>query len=130
MYKFEKLDVWNKAMDFCEFVYKESANFPKSEIYGLTSQLRRASTSIPLNIAEGSACKSQKEFIKFLSIALRSQYESVTIVQLCFRLGYLNETNSNLFQERLAEIGRMLQGLINSLNDKTQTNSKKPTTKN
>tara|TARA_B100000315_G_scaffold244011_1_gene268049 strand:+ start:279 stop:677 length:399 start_codon:yes stop_codon:yes gene_type:complete len=130
VYRFEKLDVWNKAMDFCEFVYKKSANFPKSEIYGLTSQLRRASTSIPLNIAEGSACKSKKEFIKFLTIALRSQYESVTIVQLCFRLGYLNEPESDLLQERLAEIGRMLQGLINSLNEKTQTNSKKPKTKN
>jgi hypothetical protein len=73
MYRFEKLEVWQKSMDFCELVYKRSSNFPKTETYGPVSQLRRAATSIPLNIAEGSACRTKKEFIQFLTIALRSQ---------------------------------------------------------
>ena len=63
MYRFEKLIVWQKAMDFSVNVYCESKKFPKEEIYGLTSQLGRATTSIVLNIAEGSACKSNKEFL-------------------------------------------------------------------
>lgn len=89
MYRFEKLRVWQKAMDFCTLVYEKTKNYPKEEIFGLTSQFRRAATSIPLNIAEGSACQTKKEFVLFLTIALRSQYECVTIIKLSFRLGIL-----------------------------------------
>jgi len=128
MYRFEKLEVWQKAMDFCELVYQKTKQFPKSEIYGLTSQFRRAATSIPLNIAEGSACRTKKEFIQFLTIALRSQYETATILKLAFRLEFLSKTDYDLLQDRLSEIGRLLQGLINSIQKKTK--NQQPKTKN
>ena len=115
MYRFEKLTVWQKAMDFCVRVYGMTKNFPKAEIFGLTSQLRRASTSIPLNIAEGSACRTKQEFIQFLMIALRSQYEVVTILKLVCQLGFLRNPEYESLQEQVDEIGRLLQALINSL---------------
>ncbi|MDN3515498.1 MAG: four helix bundle protein [Candidatus Brocadia sp.] len=130
MYRFEKLEVWKKAMDFCELIYQKSKIFPKTEVYGLTSQIRRATTSIPLNIAEGSACRTKKEFTQFLTIALRSQYEVVTIIELCYRLNFLLKADSDLLQDKLAEIGRLLQGLINSLNSKVVTNNQQLETKN
>jgi four helix bundle protein len=114
MYRFEKLVVWQKAMDFTVSVYSKSRNFPKEEIYGLTSQLRRATTSIALNIAEGSACKSKKEFLQFLYISLRSQYEVVTIIKLLQRLCYLDDKSVKELQSSINEIGMMLQGMINS----------------
>ena len=128
MYRFEKLEVWQKAMDFCELVYQKTKQFPKSEIYGLTSQFRRAATSIPLNIAEGSACRTKKEFVQFLTIALRSQYETATILKLAFRLEFLSKTAYDLLQDRVSEIGRLLQGLINSIQKKTK--NQQPKTKN
>ncbi len=115
MYKFEKLTVWQKAMDFCELIYKESKVFPREEIFGLTSQLRRAATSIPLNISEGSACSSKREFKHFLNMALCSQYETVTIIRLCKRLNLLNSEGYTKISNALEEIGKLLHGLINSL---------------
>lgn len=115
MYNFEKLTVWQKAMDFCELIYEESKKFPKEEMFGLTSQLRRAATSIPLNIAEGSACGSKREFKHFLNIALCSQYEIATIIRLCKRLNFLTEESYTKINNALDEIGKLLHGLINSL---------------
>ncbi|MCU0666118.1 MAG: four helix bundle protein [Candidatus Omnitrophica bacterium] len=77
--KFKKLQVWSKAMDFIEQVYLKTSKFPESECYGLTSQIRRASVSIALNIAEGSGSGSDLEFKRFLNIALRSSYEVFTM---------------------------------------------------
>lgn len=120
MYRFEKLRVWQKAMEFCELVYEKSKNFPKEEIYGLTSQFRRVATSIPLNIAEGSACRTKKGFVQFLTIALRSQYEVVTIIELAKRLIFLADTDCQLLEERAGEVGKLLQALINSLSKKSK----------
>jgi four helix bundle protein len=127
-YRFEKLMVWEKAMDFCVKTYHISKSFPPEEIYGITSQLRRASTSIPLNIAEGSACKTKKEFIQFLFIALRSQYEVVTIIKLAHRLRYLDASVTKELEIEIAEIGKLLQALINSL--QTKSNNQQLKTKN
>ena len=115
VYRFEKLVVWQKAMAFSKAVYVVTKGFPKDEVYGLTSQFRRAATSIPLNIAEGSACKTRKEFIQFLYIALRSQYEVVTIIKLSRELGYITQDDAAPLERDAAEVGRLLQGLINSL---------------
>jgi four helix bundle protein len=123
MYRFEKLQVWQKAMECCKLVYQKSKNFPKEEIYGLTSQLRRAAISVPLNIAEGSACQTTKGFIQFLTIALRSQYETVTIIKLAHLLKFLTEPEYKGLENNLGEIGKLLQGLINSL--KKKSNDKK-----
>lgn len=106
MYRFEKLQVWQKAMDFCKLVYKKTNDFPDEERFGLISQFRRASTSIPLNIAEGSACRTNKEFIQFLTIALRSQYECVTIIKLSYNLGFLNKSYYLLKTEKLLTINQ------------------------
>ena len=108
VYRFEKLVVWQR-------VYDATRDFPRDEVYGLTSQLRRAATSIPLNIAEGSACKTRKEFVQFLHIALRSLYEVVPVIKLSSRLCYLTKTHSAALERDVAEVGRLLQGLINSL---------------
>lgn len=115
MYNFERLTVWQKAIDFCELIYKESKKFPKEELFGLTSQLRRAATSIPLNIAEGSACGSKREFKRFLNIALCSQYEVATIIRLCKRLNFITEESYIKTNNLSEEIGKLLHGLINSL---------------
>lgn len=116
MYNFEKLTVWQKAMDFCELIYKETKKFPKEELFGITSQLRRAATSIPLNISEGSACNSKREFKHFLNIALCSQYEIATTIRLCKRFNFLSGENYTEVSNALDEIGKLLHGLINSLN--------------
>jgi four helix bundle protein len=102
-------------MGFCVKVYDKTRQFPKEEVYGLTSQIRRAVTSIPLNIAEGSACKTSKEFMQFLYSALRSQYEVVTIIKLATRLQYFDNATQQELELDIAEIGRPLQALINSL---------------
>jgi four helix bundle protein len=115
MYNFEKLIVWQKAMDFCELIYKETKTFPKEELFGLTSQLRRAATSIVLNISEGTACASKREFRHFLNIALCSQYESVAITRLCDRLHFIDSANYIRINQALDEIGKLLRGLIKSL---------------
>ena len=113
-YGFEKLIVWQKSMDFCEHVYKATESFPREELFGLTSQLRRASYSIPLNIAEGSASKSKKEFKYFLTIALRSQYECITLLKLSLRLNFLNEDDYSELFKKCDEVGRLLKALIKS----------------
>jgi four helix bundle protein len=128
MYKFEKLTVWQKAMDLCEIVYKESRNIPKEELFGLTSQLRRAATSIPLNISEGTAAGSKKEFKRFLNIALCSQYETATIIRLCLRLKHLDNKSYGTINSSLEEVGKLLHGLIRSLQQPpTDTSNHQPT---
>lgn len=108
--KFRKLNVWNKAMDFVEEVYKITSRFPSKELYGLTSQLRRAVTSIAMNIAEGSGADSDAEFNRFLTIALRSNYELMCGVEIAERLSYCNLSNTEPLLEKLDELAAMLSG--------------------
>jgi four helix bundle protein len=83
---YRKLEIWNRAMDYAVEIYRLSARLPSIEKYGLTSQIRRAVCSIPLNIAEGSGCESQKEFRLFLGYAHRSTHEVLTVLELIERL--------------------------------------------
>lgn len=83
------LDVWKRGISFVEQIYKTTKKFPREELYGLTSQLRRAAVSFPSNIAEGAARSSPKEFIQFLYIALGSLSEIETQVMIAERLGYV-----------------------------------------
>jgi four helix bundle protein len=87
------LDVWKKGMELVERVYSMSRAFPDSERYGLTSQIRRAAVSIPSNIAEGAARKSDKELLQFLSIAIGSLAELETQYLIAIRLGFLGKIN-------------------------------------
>jgi four helix bundle protein len=112
---FRKLKVWQKAYRFVLSVYKHSQTFPSSEVYGLTSQMRRASVSISANIAEGSERKSKKEFLQFISIARGSLAEVETYLALAKDLEYIHEQVFNELEEQRKEIGRLLRGLYRSL---------------
>lgn len=105
----KELDVWRKAIDLVAEVYRTTTQFPKEEVFGLTSQMRRAAVSIPANIAEGAARQSDKEFIQFLHIALGSASELETELLIAERLGYCNDSSLN---ERIISIKMMLNGLI------------------
>lgn len=112
---YRDLVAWQKAMDTVELVYRASERFPKSEMYGLTSQIRRDAVSVPSNIAEGQGRKSTKDFLKFLSIAYGSLLEIETQGQISERLGYLSHDDCDRLLDATAEVGRLLNGLINSL---------------
>lgn len=112
---YKDLVAWQKAMDLVTVVYRATAGFPKEEMFGLTSQLRRASVSIPSNIAEGQGRLSEKEFRHFLGQARGSLMEVETQLQIGTNLGYLKaETVQNLFG-KCAEVGRVLNGLLASV---------------
>lgn len=113
--KYSELIVWQKAMDLTEEVYTATKRFPKEEIYGLTSQLRRAAVSVPSNIAEGQGRKSTNEFLHHLSIAYGALMEVETQVLIAERLAYLEQVSVGKLMERAAEVGRLLNGLYNSL---------------
>jgi len=86
MQDYHQLDIWNRAMDYAVAVYEFVARLPEQEKYNLASQLRRAATSVPLNIAEGCGAASNTEFARFLGFAYRSLKEVVTALELCERL--------------------------------------------
>ena len=92
-FKFEKLIVWQKAVDLSDFVNQVAKGFPKEEIYILTSQIKRAADSVSLNIAEGSTGQTNPEFKRFLSIALRSAVEVVGCIYLAKRRGYITDAD-------------------------------------
>ncbi|MCK0178789.1 four helix bundle protein [Flavobacteriaceae bacterium S0862] len=108
------LKVWQEAMDLVIVIYKVSESFPSQETYGLTSQLQRACVSIPSNIAEGAGRRGNKEFIRFLYIALGSLSEVETQLEIAYRLKYLNELE--IINKRIYFIRKMLSSLIKSLN--------------
>lgn len=109
------LDVWKKSIDFVTIIYKATESFPKSEIYGLTSQIRRSAVSIPSNIAEGATRKSKIEFKQFLYIALSSSAELETQLIIANNLNYINEHEFESLLEKLYAISRMTQGLIKTI---------------
>ena len=112
---YRELFAWQKAMDFTTEVYRVTRRFPKEELYGVTSQLRRAAISVPSNIAEGQGRQTTGEFRQFLGHARGSLLETETQILLSERLEYLDhETTENLLKQA-AEVGRILNGLMNSL---------------
>jgi len=112
---YRDLRVWSAAMDLVTSTYKVSKKYPKDELYGLTSQSRRAAVSVPSNIAEGHGRKHVGEYLHHLSIANGSLMELETQVRIAFRLEYLNTDEQDALLRRAADVGRMLAGLITSL---------------
>jgi four helix bundle protein len=115
MFNFEKLEVWQKAIDFADLVYDHTRNFPSDERFGLTNQMRRAAVSISSNIAEGTSRMSQTDFARFVEIATGSVFE---VVSQCFigrRQSFISEESFRLLYSAADEIGRMLSGLRKSL---------------
>jgi four helix bundle protein len=119
---YRELVVWQKAMDLVEAVYRATGSFPSTEIYGLTSQVRRASVSVPSNIAEGQGRSTTRDFLHHLSVAQGSLYETETQISIAQRLGYLEQQSETILLGSTAEIGRLLHGLSNALNKKLTTN--------
>ena len=112
---YRDLIVWKKSIDLVSKLYSSTRAFPKEEIYGLTSQIRRAGVSIPANIAEGQGRNSRGEFRQFLGIAQGSLAELETLLIISGNLLYLNPQNKEELLETCEEIGRLLAGLKNSL---------------
>ncbi len=110
---FRNLVAWQKAIAFVTEVYRATQSFPNEEKFGLTSQLRRASVSIPCNIAEGQGRSTRGEFRQFLGHAKGSICEVETQLVIAQNLGYLKEPEPLL--EKLHEVARLLNGLLNSL---------------
>ncbi|TAN51589.1 MAG: four helix bundle protein [Methylococcaceae bacterium] len=112
---YRELIVWQKAMDLVELVYQITRQFPKEELYGLTSQLRRAAVSIPSNIAEGQARKSRAEFRNFLSIAQGSKAEAETQLLIAVRLHYISIEQAAPLLSLLEELSKMLAAIHTKL---------------
>ena len=115
-FNFERLDVYQKAVDFANDVYIVTKEFPKEEIFGLTSQLRRAAVSISLNISEGSS-RSKKDFSRFIDLARGSVFECVTILQISLKQGYLKQVKFVELENELINLSKMLSGLKRSMNN-------------
>lgn len=113
--KYSELVAWQKAMDLTQQVYAATRLFPREEVYGLVSQLRRAVVSVPSNIAEGQGRRSTREFLQHLSIAYGSLMEVETQVLIAQRLDYLNALATERLLECTGEVGRLINGLSNSL---------------
>ncbi len=115
MFGFEKLEVWKKALDFADQIYRFTASFPTEERFGLTNQLRRASVWISSNIAEGSGRNSNPEFARFITIAYGSLMECVSQLHIAQRQRFLTEAAFNQLILQADELSRMLSGLKGSL---------------
>ena len=115
---YRDLEVWQKAMDLVVECYRVAERFPKTETYGLTSQLQRAAVSIPANIAEGHGRSHTREYLHHISIAYGSLMEVETHLQIASRLSYLDNSSLQILLDKSAEIGRMLNGLMRKLSDR------------
>jgi four helix bundle protein len=115
MFTFERLDVWQKAIDFADLVCNHTRHFPPDERFGLTNQMRRAAVSISSNIAEGTSRMSQTDFARFIEIATGSVFEVVSQSFIGRRQAFLMEETFAELYSAADEIGRMLSGLRKSL---------------
>ena len=115
MNKFKDLKVWNEAVELAVEIYKITGEFPPSENYGLTSQMKRSAVSIPSNIAEGAGRNSQKEFVHFLGISNGSASELFTQVEIAVRVDLINQKTCHETQDRLTYIQKMNYRLQESI---------------
>jgi four helix bundle protein len=117
---YKDLVAWQKSMDLVTATYRLTAIFPKDELFGLRSQLRRAAVSIPSNIAEGQGRLSEKEFRYFLGQARGSLMEVETQMQIADYLGYLSKEQTGDLLRACAEVGRILNGLLASVSRQSE----------
>ncbi|MBK3515933.1 four helix bundle protein [Carboxylicivirga marina] len=107
-HNFKELQIWQKGRALVKDIYQLTSKFPKSELYGLVSQMRRASISIPSNIAEGSGRKTSKEFSRFLEIAYSSALELETQLYLSFDLTFISESTLDEYLNKIDEVQKMI----------------------
>ncbi len=112
---FKELNVWQKSIDLVTKTYQRSATFPKEELYGLTSQLRRSAVSIPFNIAEGCGRRTNKNFSNFLGISLGSAFEFETHLIICKNLDFISNEVFALFESEIHHIQNMIIKLQSTL---------------
>ena len=116
IHKFRDLFVWQKSIAFVKEIYRITTKYPKSELFGLTSQVQRVAVSMPANIAEGCGRNSNKELSRFIDIAIGSAFELETLLQISFELNYIEELEYNTLMKDLYEIQKMMYGLQQTLN--------------
>lgn len=112
---YKDLIVWQKSVNLVTLVYRETKRFPRDEIFGFTSQMRRSALSIPSNIAEGRQRKTAKDFIQFLRISLGSCAELETQMIIARNLGYLDESNVTKINSEIIEIMKIINSIIRKL---------------
>ncbi len=115
MFRFEKLDAWQKAIEYADLVYSASRTFPDDERFGLTSQLRRAAVSISSNIAEGTGRSSDADFSRFVEISYGSLMETVSQSHVAQRQHFIEKISFDDLYQRADQLARMLSGLRTSL---------------
>ena len=120
MKTYREIIAWQKAMDLVTDIYKNTEIFPDKEKYGLTNQMRRASVSIPSNIAEGFGRNSLQEFIRFLNIAKGSLFELQTQLEISLNLAFTSPEVHAALDQQIEEVGKLLNGLVKSLKNKLQ----------
>jgi len=112
---YKDLEIWKKGIILSMEIYSVTSSFPHNEQYGLTSQIRRASTSIPANIAEGYGRESGKNYIQFLKISRGSLYELDTFLTIAFGLKYLTKEQRTNLNDKTEELSKMINSLIKKL---------------
>lgn len=115
---YKNLIVWQKAIELVTEVYLISKTFPGDEKFGIVSQLNRAVVSVPTNIAEGWGRESSKNYLQFLRISRGSLMEVETLMLISKNLNYVNEENFKIISDKIEETGKILQGLIKSMQQK------------
>jgi four helix bundle protein len=115
MHQFKNLEIWKRSRYFCSKIYAVTSNFPDNEKFGITNQLRRASVSIPSNIAEGSSRASNKEFSRFLEVAIGSAYEIETQLLISNDLDFLEFDTLKILLYELEEIVKMISKFRSTL---------------
>lgn len=115
MHNFKELKVWQNSKNLVIDIYKDTENFPKTEIFGLTNQIRRASVSVPSNIAEGCGRNSNKDLTRFLDIANGSSFELETQLIIANELKFLDDNSFEMLCKKLDEVQKMIYGFKKSL---------------
>ena len=123
MFTYQDLYVWKQGMDLAEECYRTTAQFPSAELYGLTTQIRRAAVSIPANIAEGHCRRTTRAYTHHISIALGSHGELETCIELCTRIGFLKQPEKARLLASSHSVGRLLNGLYRSLEARQASSS-------
>jgi four helix bundle protein len=125
MFRFEKLDVWRKAVEYADLIYKVTQPFPADERFGLSNQLRRSAVSISSNIAEGSSRSSRMDFTRFIEMAYGSLLESVSELEIARRQQFLSNAMFENAYKSAEDLAKMLSGFRRSLKKKADSRAER-----
>jgi len=118
---YKDLNIWQNGMEIVEIIYKSTSTFPKEELYGITSQIRRAALAMPSNISEGFERNHIKEYIQFLYIAKSSAGELHTLLEIANRIGYLQKNHFEMISLKITNFRKMTGSLIQKLKLRSST---------